>query len=113
MLKTLFIRLCLHLETVFQYVDNIGQSDGQNKVNGCNGEPDLKSKKGFGYNLLSSHGEIVHGKRSITADTALRLGRYFGMEAQFWLNLQTRYDLLRAEEELDDRLNKEVTPHAA
>jgi len=37
--------------------------------------------------------EIVHGKRGITADTALRLGRFFGMEAQFWMNLQTRYDL--------------------
>lgn len=37
--------------------------------------------------------EIVHGKRSITADTALRLGRYFGTSAQFWLNLQTSYDL--------------------
>ena len=37
--------------------------------------------------------EIVHGKRRISADTALRLGRYFGMNAQFWLNLQTRYDL--------------------
>jgi len=58
-------------------------------------------------------GEIVHGKRSITADTALRLGRYFGMEAQFWLNLQARYDLLRAEEELDERLDKEVKPYAA
>lgn len=57
--------------------------------------------------------EIVHGKRSITANTALRLGRYFGMEAQFWLNLQTRHDLLRAEEELNERLDKEVTPHAA
>lgn len=45
----------------------------------------------------------MQGKRAITADTALRLGRYFGMEAQFWLNLQTRYDLLRAEEELDAR----------
>lgn len=42
--------------------------------------------------------EIVHGKRGITADTALRLGRYFGVEAQFWLNLQTRYDLEVAEE---------------
>jgi addiction module HigA family antidote len=37
--------------------------------------------------------EIVQGKRSITADTALRLGRFFGMEAQFWLSLQARYDL--------------------
>ena len=37
--------------------------------------------------------EIVHGKRRISADTALRLGRYFGMSAQFWINLQARYDL--------------------
>lgn|SRR5688572_18182536 len=58
-------------------------------------------------------GEIVQGKRAITADTALRLGKYFGMEAQFWLNLQTRYDLLRTEEELQGRLEEEVTPHAA
>lgn len=57
--------------------------------------------------------EITQGKRSITADTALRLGRYFGMEAQFWLNLQSRYDLLQAEYELDARLEKEVRPHAA
>jgi len=57
--------------------------------------------------------EIVQGKRSVTADTALRLGRYFGMEAQFWLNLQSRYDLQLAEAELEDRLDKEVTPHAA
>lgn len=57
--------------------------------------------------------EITKGKRAITADTAVRLGRYFGMEAQFWLNLQSRYDLLRAEAELDERLEKEVTPHAA
>jgi len=57
--------------------------------------------------------EIVQCKRSVTADTALRLGRYFGMEAQFWFNLQSRYDLLRAEAELDERLDNEVTPHAA
>ena len=57
--------------------------------------------------------EIVHGKRSITADTAMRLGRYFGMESQFWMNLQTRYELLCAEEQLYERLGKEVTPHAA
>ena len=42
--------------------------------------------------------EIVHGKRSITADTALRLGRFFSMSPQFWLNLQTRYDLEMAED---------------
>lgn len=52
--------------------------------------------------------EIVHGKRSITADTALRLGRFFGMSAQFWLNLQTRYDLEVTEDLLNDRLDAEV-----
>lgn len=52
--------------------------------------------------------EIVHGKRSITADTALRLGKFFGISAQFWLNLQTRYDLEIAEDLLSDRLDKEV-----
>lgn len=57
--------------------------------------------------------EITQGKRSITADTALRLGRFFGMEAQFWLNLQSRHDLLLAEVELYKRLDKEVRPHAA
>ena len=57
--------------------------------------------------------EIVRGKRSITADTALRLGRFFGMEAQFWMNLQTRYDLLQAEAELAKRLDREVTPNVA
>lgn len=43
--------------------------------------------------------EILSGKRSITADTALRLSRYFGNSAQFWLNLQTQYDLRQAQEE--------------
>ncbi len=56
--------------------------------------------------------EIVHGDRAITADTALRLVRFFGIEAQFWLNLQARYDLLKAEDKLAKRLNKEVRPHA-
>jgi antitoxin HigA-1 len=55
--------------------------------------------------------EIVHGKRAISADTALRLARYFGMEAQFWLNLQSRYDLEVAEDALAGRLEKEVHPH--
>ena len=57
--------------------------------------------------------EITQGKRSITADTALRLGRFFDMEAQFWLNLQSRYDLLKTEIDLNKRLDKEVRPHAA
>ncbi len=52
--------------------------------------------------------EIVHRKRSITADTALRLGKFFGISAQFWLNLQTRFDLEIAEDLLSDRLDREV-----
>lgn len=52
--------------------------------------------------------EIVQGKRSITADTALRLGKFFGMSPQFWLNLQSRYDLEVAEDALKSRLDKEV-----
>jgi addiction module HigA family antidote len=58
-------------------------------------------------------GEIVHGRRAVTAETALRLGRYFGMEAQFWMNLQSRYDLDRAEDTLGGRLEHEVVPRAA
>lgn len=53
---------------------------------------------------------IIRGKRSVTADTALRLGRFFGMSAQFWLNLQLRYDLETAQEALADRLEQEVVP---
>jgi addiction module HigA family antidote len=52
--------------------------------------------------------EIVHGKRSITADTAFRLGRFFDMSPQFWLNLQSRYDLETTEDLLEDRLDDEV-----
>lgn len=52
--------------------------------------------------------EIVHGKRSISADTALRLGRFFGISPQFWLNLQSRFDLEVTEDLLAERLEKEV-----
>jgi addiction module HigA family antidote len=52
--------------------------------------------------------EIVLGKRAITADTALRLGRYFGTTEQFWLNLQTRYDLEVERDRLGPRLAQEV-----
>jgi antitoxin HigA-1 len=52
--------------------------------------------------------EIVHGKRSITADTALRLAHFFNMEAQFWMNLQSRYDLEVTRHKLSERLNQEV-----
>lgn len=57
--------------------------------------------------------EIVLGKRGVTADTALRLGRFFGMSAQFWMNLQARYDLELAADALGDRLDREVQPLAA
>jgi addiction module HigA family antidote len=52
--------------------------------------------------------EIVLGKRSISADTALRLGRYFGNSPQFWLGLQMDYDLDMAEDLLGNRLDREV-----
>ena len=52
--------------------------------------------------------EIVQGKRAISADTALRLGRFFGMSPQFWINLQAHYDLEIAQEAIGDRLNLEV-----
>jgi len=57
--------------------------------------------------------EIVLGKRSITADTALRLGRYFQMSPQFWLGLQMDYDLDVTADALASRLNREVKAHAA
>ena len=49
--------------------------------------------------------EIVHGKRGITADTAVRLSRYFGTTSEFWMNLQMRYELDRAEDALGDTLS--------
>lgn len=52
--------------------------------------------------------EIVHGQRSITADTALRLARYFGTSERFWLNLQARYDLELQKQRLGRRLEREV-----
>ena len=52
--------------------------------------------------------EIVQGKRSITADTALRLGKFFGMEAQFWMNLQSHYDLEVAKDAIAGKLDREV-----
>ena len=52
--------------------------------------------------------EIVHGKRAITADTALRLSRYFSTSEKFWMNLQTRYDLELQKDAFGDRLEKEV-----
>lgn len=58
--------------------------------------------------------EIVLGKRSITADTALRLARYFGTSERFWLGLQMDYDLEEAKLRLGERLEREISPrHAA
>ena len=56
--------------------------------------------------------EIVHGKRAVTADTALRLSRYFGTSDKFWLNLQTGYDLDVERDRLGNRLEAEVLPRA-
>ncbi len=56
---------------------------------------------------------VVTGKRAITANTALRLGLYFGIDAQFWLNLQSEYDLRLAKQKYLSRIEKEVRPLAA
>ena len=53
--------------------------------------------------------EIVHGTRAVTADTALRLSRYFGSSERFWLNLQAHYDLEVEKDRLGNRLSKEVS----
>jgi addiction module HigA family antidote len=52
--------------------------------------------------------EITRGQRAISAETALRLGRYFGTGAAFWMNLQSQYDLALAEKEMGERINREV-----
>jgi addiction module HigA family antidote len=57
--------------------------------------------------------EIANGRRSITADTAMRLGRYFGQSVRFWLGLQMQYELERAEEELAEKIHAEVQPRRA
>jgi len=54
--------------------------------------------------------EIVNGKRAITADTALRLERYFGIEAQFWLNLQTEFDLRMMKRKIGADIEKRIIP---
>jgi addiction module HigA family antidote len=57
--------------------------------------------------------DIVRGKRGVSADTAMRLGRYFRTSAQFWMNLQSHYELEVAEQALGDRLGREIRPYAA
>ncbi|MGP8174121.1 MAG: HigA family addiction module antitoxin [Terracidiphilus sp.] len=58
-------------------------------------------------------GEIVHGKRAITPDTALRLGRFFGNSPEFWLNLQQMHDLSKARLELNKTIEGDVEIYAA
>jgi addiction module HigA family antidote len=57
-------------------------------------------------------GEILHGRRSVSTDTALRLARFFGTSAEFWINLQTAYDLSKARMEIDSTIQNEVQPLA-
>lgn len=57
--------------------------------------------------------QIVHGRLGVSADTALRLGRYFQMSPQFWLNLQSHYDLETARDRIERRLEREVVVHVA
>jgi len=54
--------------------------------------------------------EIIHGKRSVTADTALRLARFFGTSAEVWVSLQAHYDLEVAKDKLEKRVKREVIP---
>jgi addiction module HigA family antidote len=56
---------------------------------------------------------IIHGKRPVTAELALRLGRYFGQSPRYWLNLQSRYDMDVTEDELGERVAREVRPFKA
>jgi addiction module HigA family antidote len=56
--------------------------------------------------------QIIRGKREITADTALRLGKYFGIEPEFWLNLQVRYNMKVAKTHLEEKIEKEVRPRS-
>ncbi|MBW1791212.1 MAG: HigA family addiction module antidote protein [Deltaproteobacteria bacterium] len=55
--------------------------------------------------------QIIHGKREITADTALRLGKYFGIEPEFWLNLQVRYNMKIARSKVGNEIEREVKVH--
>jgi addiction module HigA family antidote len=58
-------------------------------------------------------GEIVNGRRAITADTALRLARYFGTSPQFWINLQSNYDIEKAQDMVGQEILDEIKPHRA
>jgi len=70
----------------------------------------LAKELGIGTARLN---EVVRGRRGITADTALRLARYFGTTPQFWLNLQTFYDLRTAQRKSGKNIERQVTPRRA
>jgi len=82
---------------------------------------DLLGESGLTVNALSLSlrvpanriGGIIKGQRGITADTALRLARYFGTSAQLWMNLQAKFDLAIAEDALSERIQREVLPRPA
>jgi addiction module HigA family antidote len=82
---------------------------------------DLLNEAGLTANALATAlrvpanriGGIIKGQRGITADTALRLARYFGTSAQMWVNLQAKYDLAAAEDALASRIEREVLPRNA
>lgn len=57
--------------------------------------------------------ELIQGRRRLTADDALRLGRFFGTDPQFWMNLQSTYDLLTVEREIGGEIEREVMPMAS
>ena len=84
-------------------------------------EQDLMKPLGLSMNRLAGDlhvpvtpiSEIVHCRRVITADTALRLARYFGSTAQFWMNLQSRYDLESAARESQIAIERNVQPRQA
>jgi len=82
---------------------------------------DLLAEAGLTANALATAlrvpanriGGILKGQRGITADTALRLARYFGTSAQMWINLQAKYDLAAAEDALWNKIEREVLPRNA
>ncbi|HWR54333.1 MAG TPA: HigA family addiction module antitoxin [Bryobacteraceae bacterium] len=82
---------------------------------------ELLQESGFTVNALAMAlrvpanriGGIIKGQRGITADTALRLARYFGTSAQMWMNLQTKYELAVAEDAARARIQREVLPRSA
>ena len=57
--------------------------------------------------------EIVHGSRAVSADTALRLARYFGTSERFWMNLQAQWDLDTEYDRIGERIAREITPRAS